>query len=152
MALHYYLFNYCRPRDTNRFIVSIHVAALSEVTFTLNYNELLQRRRGNYEHTIYINPRQIVDDLLLEVTIQEFRPITHLHVPPLRNDILTHFSNSSKCKCEIDMSKNLHYQGRGLIRNHIFIREDIKVNTIIKLSGQLMFMKIAYFYSILLCI
>ncbi|KAK3101322.1 hypothetical protein FSP39_002680 [Pinctada imbricata] len=83
-----------RPRDTNRFLVSIHVAALSEVTFTLHYNELLQRRRGTYEHTIYINPGQVVNNLLVEVTIQEFKPITHLHVPPLRKDILYNFQNN----------------------------------------------------------
>ena len=85
-----------RPRDTNKFQISINIAAFSEVTFTLNYNELLQRRRGNYDHTIYVNPGQIVDSLLVEVTIQESRAITQLHVPPLRNDILTEHQNSSE--------------------------------------------------------
>lgn len=83
-----------RPRDTNKFKISINIAAFSEVTFTLTYNELLQRRRGNYDHTIYVNPGQIVDSLLVEVTIQESHAITQLHVPPLRDDILTEHQNS----------------------------------------------------------
>lgn len=82
-----------RPRDSNMFKISINIAAFSEVTFILTYNELLQRRRGIYDHTIYVNPGQIVDSLLVEVTIQESRSITQLHVSPLRNDILTEHHN-----------------------------------------------------------
>ena len=88
----YYIFY--RPRDTNRFTVAINVAALSEVTFHLTYNEILQRRRGTYDHTIYINPRQIVDDFRIEVYIQESREITLLRVPPLRNDILSNYNTA----------------------------------------------------------
>ncbi|XP_076106059.1 inter-alpha-trypsin inhibitor heavy chain H3-like isoform X1 [Mytilus galloprovincialis] len=83
-----------KPRDTNKFKVAINVAALSEVTFYLTYNEILQRRRGSYDHTIYINPRQIVDDFRIEVYIQESREITLLRVPPLRNDILSNYNTA----------------------------------------------------------
>ena len=83
-----------RPRDTNKFKVVINVAPLSEVTFYLTYNEILQRRRGYYDHTIYINPRQIVDDFRIEVYIQESREITLLRVPPLRNDILSTYNTA----------------------------------------------------------
>lgn len=83
-----------KPRDTNKFKVVINVAPLSEVTFYLTYNEILQRRRGYYDHTIYINPRQIVDDFRIEVYIQESREITLLRVPPLRNDILSTYNTA----------------------------------------------------------
>ncbi|KAL3853549.1 hypothetical protein ACJMK2_017084 [Sinanodonta woodiana] len=85
-----------RPRDTNRFRVNIHVAAQSEVSFILTYDELLRRRKGVYEHTIYINPRQIVDQLVVEVFIFESRDITILKVPPLRNDILNEIDASAR--------------------------------------------------------
>ncbi|KAK3590742.1 hypothetical protein CHS0354_030981 [Potamilus streckersoni] len=85
-----------RPRDTNRFRVNINVAAQSEVSFILTYDELLRRRKGVYEHTIYINPRQIVDQLVVEVFIFESRDITILKVPPLRNDILNEIDASAR--------------------------------------------------------
>ena len=81
------LFLFFRLRDTNRFRVTINIAAQSEVTFVLTYNEILQRKRGHYEHVIYIEPDQVVDQLLVEVYIYESREITRLQIPPVRNDI-----------------------------------------------------------------
>lgn len=95
---------YYRPRDTNRFKVSVNVAAQNKIKFTLTYNELLQRRRSNYDHTIYIRPRQIVDDFRVEIFIQESRQITYLRVPPLRDDVLINYNSigeKEKCKCKI---------------------------------------------------
>ncbi|XP_060076880.1 inter-alpha-trypsin inhibitor heavy chain H3-like [Ylistrum balloti] len=82
-----------KPRDTNRFKVSVNVAAQDKIKFTLTYNELLQRRRGSYDHTIYIRPRQIVNDFRVEVYIQDSRQITHLRVPPLRDDVLINYNS-----------------------------------------------------------
>ncbi|XP_033746543.1 inter-alpha-trypsin inhibitor heavy chain H3-like [Pecten maximus] len=82
-----------KPRDTNRFKVSVNVAAQAKIKFTLTYNELLQRRRGSYDHTIYIRPRQIVNDFRVEVYIQESRQITYLRVPPLRDDVLINYNS-----------------------------------------------------------
>ncbi|KAL4227000.1 Inter-alpha-trypsin inhibitor heavy chain 3 [Mactra antiquata] len=78
-----------KPRDTNKFRVTINVAAQSEVTFVLTYDEVLQRKRGQYEHIVYIDPKQVVDQLLVEVFIYESRDITALRIPPVRNDILS---------------------------------------------------------------
>lgn len=77
-----------RPRDTNRFLVTINVAGHSEVKFDLRYQELLQRRLGFYEHPIYVDPGQPVNNVSIEVFIQESKKITFIHVPPLRpNDL-----------------------------------------------------------------
>ena len=54
-----FLFVSSSPRDTNKFSVKINVAAFSHVTFILTYDELLQRRRGHYEHILYIDPKQV---------------------------------------------------------------------------------------------
>ncbi|KAK7490573.1 hypothetical protein BaRGS_00018176, partial [Batillaria attramentaria] len=78
-----------RPRETNRFKVEINVAALEKVTFNLTYQEVLARRLGVYEHVVYIDPGQLVEDMSVEVAIEENREITYLHVPPIRNDLLT---------------------------------------------------------------
>ncbi|XP_060603951.1 inter-alpha-trypsin inhibitor heavy chain H3-like [Ruditapes philippinarum] len=90
-----------KPRDTNKFRVTINIAAQSEVTFQLTYDELLQRKRGQYEHIIYIDPKQVVDQLLVEVFIYESREITALRIPPVRNDIL---SNSFEISTSNDLA------------------------------------------------
>lgn len=77
-----------RPRHTNRFGVDVNVAAESKVTFNLTYQELLERVYGEYEHIIYIDPGQIIEDFQIDVSIQESREITKVSVPPLRNDVL----------------------------------------------------------------
>ena len=78
-----------RPRETNRFKVEINVAAQDKVTFNLTYQEVLERRLGVYEHVVYIDPGQPVEDLSIEVAIEENREITYLHVPPLMDELRT---------------------------------------------------------------
>lgn len=45
-------------RHSNQFRVSVNTEARSRVTFYLLYEELLQRKRGIYEHVINLTPRQ----------------------------------------------------------------------------------------------
>lgn len=85
-----------RPRHTNRFSVDVNVAAESSVTFNLTYQELLERVYGEYEHIIYIDPGQIVEDFKIDVAIHESRDITKVSVPPIRNDILSDSSIDGK--------------------------------------------------------
>ncbi|KAH9492205.1 Inter-alpha-trypsin inhibitor heavy chain H3 [Bulinus truncatus] len=58
------------PRDSNVFVVSVNVAAGSTVSFSLTYQELLQRKHGVYEQQIRVNHRQPIDDFLIEIFIQ----------------------------------------------------------------------------------
>ncbi|XP_062582779.1 inter-alpha-trypsin inhibitor heavy chain H4-like [Saccostrea cucullata] len=90
-----------KPRDSNKFQIQINVAAAEKVTFELTYRELLRRRTGKYEQLIYINPGQIVDDFRVDVSIEEYRNITSVHVPPLRNDILTDDTEGKNKDAEI---------------------------------------------------
>jgi hypothetical protein len=66
----------------------VNVAAESKVTFNLTYQELLERVYGEYEHIIYIDPGQIIEDFQIDVSIEESKEITKVSVPPLRNDII----------------------------------------------------------------
>ena len=45
-----------------KFSVSVNIAAYSNVTFTLSYEELLKRRLGNYEITTRVKPKQLVQN------------------------------------------------------------------------------------------
>ena len=74
----------CRARDARIFKIAVNVAAQSKVTFNLTYQELLTRRFGMYEHVIYIDPGQVVNDMQIEVNINELKKLTVLKVPPLR--------------------------------------------------------------------
>ncbi|XP_050412387.1 inter-alpha-trypsin inhibitor heavy chain H3 [Patella vulgata] len=78
-----------RPRDTNRFVVQVNIKAMKKVSFNLTYQEVLKRKRGYYDQTLYVNPGEPVSDLRVDVNILESRPITFLKVPPIRDDLLT---------------------------------------------------------------
>uniref|UniRef100_W5LAP9 VIT domain-containing protein n=1 Tax=Astyanax mexicanus TaxID=7994 RepID=W5LAP9_ASTMX len=47
-------------RKMEKFAVSVNIAANTSVTFTLTYEELLQRRFGKYEIMIRVKPKQLV--------------------------------------------------------------------------------------------
>ncbi|KAK3610521.1 hypothetical protein CHS0354_008950 [Potamilus streckersoni] len=72
-----------RPTGTNIFYVQVNVAAESNVTFNLTYQELLRRKRGLYHHVVYIDPGQPVQDMNVWIHIQESRNISVVRVPPL---------------------------------------------------------------------
>merc|ERR1712061_467443 len=71
-------------RDANRFTVTTNVEAGDKVEFRLTYEELLQRKQGQYHLAINVNPGQIVDDLKIEVFINESLPISIISVPELK--------------------------------------------------------------------
>ncbi|GFO12331.1 inter-alpha-trypsin inhibitor heavy chain h3 [Plakobranchus ocellatus] len=76
------------PRDTDAFEVSIKVPASKAATFTLTYQQMLQRRNGLYEYEIFINPGQVVPDLLIHVGIKTNHNLTFVRTPALRTDDL----------------------------------------------------------------
>uniref|UniRef100_A0AAY4D0L5 VIT domain-containing protein n=1 Tax=Denticeps clupeoides TaxID=299321 RepID=A0AAY4D0L5_9TELE len=47
-------------RKLEKFTVSVNIAAFSNVTFTLTYEELLKRRQGKYEIMIRVKPKQLI--------------------------------------------------------------------------------------------
>ena len=57
-------------RHSNQFRVSVNTEAKSRVTFYLLYEELLQRKRGIYEHVINLTPRQKLKNFGIDVRPQ----------------------------------------------------------------------------------
>ncbi|XP_049952101.1 inter-alpha-trypsin inhibitor heavy chain H4-like [Schistocerca serialis cubense] len=84
-------------RDSKVVHVLVNVEAQKKVTFNLTYEELLQRETGAYNLRININPRQLVDDLAVEVHIEEKAPLRLVEVPTLRqsNEVLESLNNDS---------------------------------------------------------
>uniref|UniRef100_A0A8C4TLD0 Inter-alpha-trypsin inhibitor heavy chain family member 6 n=1 Tax=Erpetoichthys calabaricus TaxID=27687 RepID=A0A8C4TLD0_ERPCA len=73
-----------KERETEKFRLAINVEAESQMTFTLTYEELLQRRLGHYEVVLSVRPGQLVSNLTLELSISERTGISFLKVLPLR--------------------------------------------------------------------
>ncbi|KAH9488504.1 Inter-alpha-trypsin inhibitor heavy chain H3 [Bulinus truncatus] len=76
------------PRDSNVFVVSVNVAAGSTVSFSLTYQELLQRKHGVYEQQIRVNHRKPIDDFLIEIFIQDKNKVTFVKPFALHSDSL----------------------------------------------------------------
>ncbi|KAK2914732.1 hypothetical protein Q8A73_005326 [Channa argus] len=55
-----------------KFSVSVNIASKSEVTFILTYEELLQRKKGQYEILTRVKPKSLV---------QEFKIVTNIYEP-----------------------------------------------------------------------
>ncbi|KAM9443645.1 inter-alpha-trypsin inhibitor heavy chain H3 isoform 1-T1 [Clarias gariepinus] len=77
-------------RKMEKFSVSVNIAANSSVTFTLTYEELLQRRLGKYELMIRVKPKQLVQHFEIVATVYEPQGITFLdtNVTFITNDLL----------------------------------------------------------------
>ncbi|XP_061778513.1 inter-alpha-trypsin inhibitor heavy chain H3-like [Nerophis ophidion] len=58
-------------RQMEKFSVSVNVAAQSNVTFVLTYEELLQRKLGQYEILTRVKPKQVVQEFQITVSIFE---------------------------------------------------------------------------------
>ncbi|KAI4873910.1 hypothetical protein NFI96_023976, partial [Prochilodus magdalenae] len=64
-------FSMASGRKMEKFSVSVNVAANSNVTFTLTYEELLQRHFGRYEIMIRVKPKQLVHHFEIVADIYE---------------------------------------------------------------------------------
>uniref|UniRef100_A0A671NGD0 Inter-alpha-trypsin inhibitor heavy chain H3 n=1 Tax=Sinocyclocheilus anshuiensis TaxID=1608454 RepID=A0A671NGD0_9TELE len=62
------------------FSVSVNIAPQSSVTFTLTYEELLQRRLGSYEIMLGVRPKQLVQNFEIVVDIYEPKGIAFVDV------------------------------------------------------------------------
>ncbi|KAM4022291.1 inter-alpha-trypsin inhibitor heavy chain H3-like isoform 2-T2 [Anomaloglossus baeobatrachus] len=77
-------------RKTEKFTVSVNVAAKSIVTFELVYEELLKRQLGKYEMFLKVQPKTLVKHFQIEVDIYEPQGISFLdaQAPFITNDLL----------------------------------------------------------------
>ncbi|XP_054585658.1 inter-alpha-trypsin inhibitor heavy chain H3-like isoform X3 [Eptesicus fuscus] len=77
-------------RKLEKFTVSVNVAAGSNVTFELTYEELLKRNKGKYEMYLKVQPKQLVKDFEIQVDIFEPQGISMLDAEAsfITNDLL----------------------------------------------------------------
>ncbi|XP_078023563.1 inter-alpha-trypsin inhibitor heavy chain H3-like [Epinephelus lanceolatus] len=77
-------------RKMEKFSVSVNIAAESNVTFILTYEELLQRKLGQYEILTRVKPQQRVQDFQIVTNIYEPQGISYVeaHATFLTNELL----------------------------------------------------------------
>ncbi|XP_036956027.1 inter-alpha-trypsin inhibitor heavy chain H3-like [Acanthopagrus latus] len=77
-------------RKMEKFSVSVNIAAKSNVTFVLTYEELLQRKLGQYEILTRVKPKQPVQDFQIVTNIYEPQGIAFVetHANFLSNELL----------------------------------------------------------------
>jgi len=73
-------------RGMDVFNIAISVAPNSTAEFRLNYQQLLVRRKGYYEHAISIRPKQIVPVLRVVVDIEEPQVLSYVNVMKIREN------------------------------------------------------------------
>uniref|UniRef100_A0A096LWR8 Inter-alpha-trypsin inhibitor heavy chain H3 n=1 Tax=Poecilia formosa TaxID=48698 RepID=A0A096LWR8_POEFO len=86
------LVNRASGRKMEKFSVSVNIAAESNVTFILTYEELLQRKLGQYEILIRVKPKSLVEQFQKQISTNIYEPqgLSHVdaHATFLSNELL----------------------------------------------------------------
>ncbi|KAM9276757.1 inter-alpha-trypsin inhibitor heavy chain H3-like [Morus bassanus] len=125
-------------RKTEKFTVSVNIAAASKVTFELTYEELLKRQFGKYEMFIKVKPKQLVKDFEIEVNIFEPQGITELEAEgtfitnDLQNIIEKTFSEKKgliSFKPSLDQQRTCANCSQSALDGDFTVRYDVKRTT-----------------------
>ncbi|NWX18305.1 ITIH3 inhibitor, partial [Aegotheles bennettii] len=125
-------------RKTEKFTVSVNIAAASKVTFELTYEELLKRQFGKYEMFIKVKPKQLVKDFEIEVNIFEPQGITDLDAEgtfitnDLQNVIKKTFSDKKghiSFKPTLDQQRTCSNCSQSALDGDFTVRYDVKRTT-----------------------
>jgi len=85
-------------REGNVFAIKTNVAAAEKLTFTLTYEQLLERKLSKYEQVINLNPGQLVKDMEINININESLPVIGVSVPELKqksNELIENLEKNS---------------------------------------------------------
>ncbi|XP_075951942.1 inter-alpha-trypsin inhibitor heavy chain H3-like [Anarhichas minor] len=122
-------------RKMEKFSVSVNIAAESNVTFILTYEELLQRKLGHYEILTRVKPKQPVQEFQIVTNIYEPQGISYVdaHATFLSNELLPLVKKTvSDNKAHISFSPTMEEQRKcpgcdgTLIDGDFVIKYDVK--------------------------
>ncbi|XP_056092678.1 inter-alpha-trypsin inhibitor heavy chain H3 [Rhinichthys klamathensis goyatoka] len=121
-------------RHMEKFSVSVNIPPQSHVTFTLTYEELLQRHLGSYEIMIGVRPKQLVQNFEIVVDIYEPNGIAFVDVNGtfITNELLPLVKKTvADKKAHVYFSPTLDQQKKcsdcegTLIDGDLFIKYDV---------------------------
>ncbi|XP_034068136.1 inter-alpha-trypsin inhibitor heavy chain H3-like [Gymnodraco acuticeps] len=122
-------------RKMEKFSVSVNIAANSSVTFVLTYEELLQRKLGQYEILTRVKPEQPVQDFQIVTNIYEPQGIAFVETTAtfLSNELLPLVKKTvTDTKAHISFSPTLDQQRKcpecegTIIEGDFIIKYDVK--------------------------
>uniref|UniRef100_G3P4W9 Inter-alpha-trypsin inhibitor heavy chain H3 n=1 Tax=Gasterosteus aculeatus aculeatus TaxID=481459 RepID=G3P4W9_GASAC len=122
-------------RTMEKFSVSVNVAAESNVTFVLTYEELLQRKLGQYEILTRLKPKQPVHEFQIVANIYEPQGLSFVdaHATFLSNELLPLVEKTvTDNKAHISFSPTMDQQRKcpdcdgTLIDGDFIIKYDVK--------------------------
>ncbi|XP_070708538.1 inter-alpha-trypsin inhibitor heavy chain H3-like [Pempheris klunzingeri] len=122
-------------RKMEKFSVSVNIAAESNVTFILTYEELLQRKLGQYEILTRVKPKQPVQDFQIVTNIYEPQGIAFVDTTStfLTNELLALVEETvTDTKAHISFSPTLEQQRKcpvcegTIIDGDFVIKYDVK--------------------------
>ncbi|KAM6947846.1 inter-alpha-trypsin inhibitor heavy chain H3-like [Lycodopsis pacificus] len=122
-------------RTMEKFSVSVNIAAKSSVAFILTYEELLQRKLGQYEILTRVKPKQPVQEFQIVTNIYEPQGIAFLEATAtfLTNELLPLVENTlTDTKAHISFSPTLEQQRKcpgcegTIIDGDFIIKYDVK--------------------------
>lgn len=61
-----FLLDRANSQDMETFKTEVHVPPGSHIEFELHYQEMMQRKLGFYEHTLYLQPGRLVPQFQVE--------------------------------------------------------------------------------------
>uniref|UniRef100_A0A803YSR2 Inter-alpha-trypsin inhibitor heavy chain H3 n=1 Tax=Meleagris gallopavo TaxID=9103 RepID=A0A803YSR2_MELGA len=131
-------FSMASGRKTEKFTVSVNIAAGSKVTFELIYEELLKRQFGKYEMFIKVKPKQLVKDFEIEVNIFEPQGISELEAEgtfitnDLQNVIRKTFSHKKghiSFKPTLDQQRTCENCSQSLLDGDFIVKYDVERTT-----------------------
>uniref|UniRef100_A0A3B4Z2U0 Inter-alpha-trypsin inhibitor heavy chain 2 n=1 Tax=Stegastes partitus TaxID=144197 RepID=A0A3B4Z2U0_9TELE len=99
-------------QDMETFKTEVHVPPGSNIEFELHYQEMMHRKLGFYEHSLYLQPGRLVPQFQADVYIYEPKGIASVHTP---NSLGAQFTElikvtSTKDKAHIVFKPNLQQQ------------------------------------------
>ncbi|XP_068449933.1 inter-alpha-trypsin inhibitor heavy chain H3a [Clinocottus analis] len=122
-------------RNMETFKVSVNIAAKSNVTFILTYEELLQRKLGQYEILTRVKPKQPVQEFQIVTNIYEPQGLSYVdaHATFLSNELLPLVEKTvTDNKAHISFSPTMDEQRKcpkcdgTLIDGDFIIKYDVK--------------------------
>ncbi|XP_034529761.1 inter-alpha-trypsin inhibitor heavy chain H2 [Notolabrus celidotus] len=98
--------------DLETFKTEVHVPPGSNIEFELHYQELMQRKLGFYEHSLYLQPGRLVPQFQADVYIYEPKGISKVETPDTLGEKFINAIKvtSSKDKAHIVFKPNLQQQ------------------------------------------
>uniref|UniRef100_A0A671XV37 Inter-alpha-trypsin inhibitor heavy chain 2 n=1 Tax=Sparus aurata TaxID=8175 RepID=A0A671XV37_SPAAU len=99
-------------QDMETFKTDVHVPPGSNIEFELHYQEMMHRKLGVYEHSLYLQPGRLVPQFQVDVYIYEPKGISTVRTTNTLGEELTQLIKltSSKDKAHIVFKPNLQQQ------------------------------------------